>query len=159
MSEIILCYPVVYTLLHQRIAHELFKLGIPVLPRTITEMARSQTGINAHPGAQIEECFSIDHGAGTVMGQTAIIGNHVCPYQGVTLGAKSSTLDEEGLLTGLSRHPIIEDYVTIYSNASILGRITVGRGSTIGSGTRFTHSIPPNFKISQSRVEEKFTKI
>ena len=105
------------------------------------------------------EYFSIDHGTGIVVGQTAIIGNHVRLYQGVTLGAKSFTLDEEGLPIDLPRHPIIEDYVTIYSNASILGRITIGRGSIIGGNIWLTHSVPPNSKISQSRVEEKFTEI
>lgn len=155
MSEIIFCYPAVYALLHQRVAHELFELGVPVLPRIITEMAHSQTGIDIHPGAQIGEYFSIDHGTGIVVGQTAIIGNHVRLYQGVTLGAKSFTLDEEGLPIDLPRHPIIEDYVTIYSNASILGRITIGRGSIIGGNIWLTHSVPPNSKISQSRVEEK----
>ena len=149
----------VYALLHQRVAHELFELGVPVLPRIITEMAHSQTGIDIHPGAQIGEYFSIDHGTGIVVGQTAIIGNHVRLYQGVTLGAKSFTLDEEGLPIDLPRHPIIEDYVTIYSNASILGRITIGRGSIIGGNIWLTHSVPPNSKISQSRVEEKFTEI
>ena len=142
-----------------RVAHELFELGVPVLPRIITEMAHSQTGIDIHPGAQIGEYFSIDHGTGIVVGQTAIIGNHVRLYQGVTLGAKSFTLDEEGLPIDLPRHPIIEDYVTIYSNASILGRITIGRGSIIGGNIWLTHSVPPNSKISQSRVEEKFTEI
>ena len=135
VSEIIFCYPAVYALLHQRVAHELFELGVPVLPRIITEMAHSQTGIDIH------------------------IGNHVRLYQGVTLGAKSFTLDEEGLPIDLPRHPIIEDYVTIYSNASILGRITIGRGSIIGGNIWLTHSVPPNSKISQSRVEEKFTEI
>ena len=103
VSEIIFCYPAVYALLHQRVAHELFELGVPVLPRIITEMAHSQTGIDIHPGAQIGEYFSIDHGTGIVVGQTAIIGNHVRLYQGVTLGAKSFTLDEEGLPIDLPR--------------------------------------------------------
>ena len=134
VSEIIFCYPAVYALLHQRVAHELFELGVPVLPRIITEMAHSQTGIDIHPGAQIGEYFSIDHGTGIVV-------------------------DEEGLPIDLPRHPIIEDYVTIYSNASILGRITIGRGSIIGGNIWLTHSVPPNSKISQSRVEEKFTEI
>ena len=155
-SEIILCYPAVYALLHQRVAHELFELGVPVLPRIITEMAHSQTGIDIHPGAQIGEYFSIDHGTGIVVGQTAIIGNHVRLYQGVTLGAKSFTLDEEGLPLAVPRHPIIEDYVTIYSNASILGRITIGHGSVIGGNIWLTHSVPPNSKELQTRaVEDK----
>ena len=148
-SEIIFCYPAIHAILYQRVAHELLKLGVPVIPRIITEMAHSDTGIDIHPGAQIGEYFSIDHGTGVVIGQTAIIGNHVRLYQGVTLGAKSFTLD-------VPRHPIIEDYVTIYSNASILGRITIGHGSVIGGNIWLTHSVPPNSKVLQTRaVEDK----
>ena len=156
LSEIIFCYPAVHAILHQRVAHELLKLGVPVLPRIITEMAHSETGIDIHPGAQIGEYFSIDHGTGIVVGQTPIIGNHVRLYQGVTLGAKNFTLDEEGLPIDVPRHPIIEDYVTIYSNASILGRITIGKGSVIGGNIWLTHSVPPNSKVLQTRaVEDK----
>ena len=156
LSEIIFCYPAVHAILHQRVAHELLKLGVPVLPRIITEMAHSETGIDIHPGAQIGEYFSIDHGTGIVVGQTAIICNHVRLYQGVTLGAKNFTLDEEGLPIDVPRHPIIEDYVTIYSNASILGRITIGKGSVIGGNIWLTHSVPPNSKVLQTRaVEDK----
>ena len=156
LSEIIFCYPAVHAILHQRVAHELLKLGVPVLPRIITEMAHSETGIDLHPGAQSGEYFSIDHGTGIVVGQTAIIGNHVRLYQGVTLGAKNFTLDEEGLPIDVPRHPIIEDYVTIYSNASILGRITIGKGSVIGGNIWLTHSVPPNSKVLQTRaVEDK----
>ena len=156
LSEIIFCYPAVHAILHQRVAHELLKLGVPVLPSIITEMAHSETGIDIHPGAQIGEYFSIDHGTGIVVGQTAIIGNHVRLYQGVTLGAKNFTLDEEGLPIDVPRHPIIEDYVTIYSNASILGRITIGKGSVIGGNIWLTHSVPPNSKVLQTRaVEDK----
>ncbi len=154
VSEIIFCYPAIRALLHQRVAHELYKLEVPVIPRIITEMAHSQTGIDIHPGARIGEYFSIDHGTGVVIGQTAIIGNHVRLYQGVTLGAKSFTLDEEGLPMDIPRHPIIEDYVTIYSNASILGRITIGRGSVIGGNIWLTHSVPPDSKITQTRATE-----
>lgn len=154
VSEIIFCYPAVSAILHQRVAHELLKLGVPVLPRIITEMAHSRTGIDIHPGAEIGEYFSIDHGTGVVVGQTAIIGNHVRLYQGVTLGAKSFVLDEEGLPVDVPRHPIIEDYVTIYSNASILGRITIGRGSVIGGNIWLTHSVPPNSKVLQTRAVE-----
>ena len=149
-------YSVYDKFLYQRVAHELLKLGVPVIPRIITEMAHSDTGIDIHPGAQIGEYFSIDHGTGVVIGQTAIIGNHVRLYQGVTLGAKSFTLDEEGLPLDVPRHPIIEDYVTIYSNASILGRITIGHGSVIGGNIWLTHSVPPNSKVLQTRaVEDK----
>ena len=155
-SEIIFCYPAIHAILHQRVAHELLKLQVPVIPRIITEMAHSDTGIDIHPGAQIGEYFSIDHGTGVVIGQTAIIGNHVRLYQGVTLGAKNFTLDEKGLPMDIPRHPIIEDYVTIYSNASVLGRITIGEGSVIGGNIWLTHSVPPHSKILQTRaVEDK----
>lgn len=153
-SEIIFCYPGVYAIFHQRIAHELYQLGVPVIPRIITEMAHSLTGIDIHPGAQIGEYFSIDHGTGIVIGQTAIIGNHVRLYQGVTLGAKNFTLDEQGLPMDLPRHPILEDEVIVYSNASILGRITIGKGSVIGGNIWLTHSVPPYSKLTQSRVNE-----
>lgn len=156
VSEVIFCYPAVHAILHQRVAYELLKLGVPVIPRIITEMAHSDTGIDIHPGAQIGEFFSIDHGTGVVIGQTTIIGNHVRLYQGVTLGAKSFTLDEEGLPLDIPRHPIIEDCVTIYSNASILGRITIGKGSVIGGNIWLTYSVPPNSKVLQTRaVEDK----
>ncbi|MDH6306337.1 serine O-acetyltransferase [Parabacteroides sp. PF5-5] len=156
VSEVIFCYPAVQAILCQRTAHILFKLGVPVLPRIITEMAHSETGIDIHPGAQIGEYFSIDHGTGVVIGQTAIIGNHVRLYQGVTLGAKSFTYDDEGLPIDVPRHPIIEDYVTIYSNTSVLGRITIGQGSVIGGNIWLTHDVPPNSKILQTRaIEEK----
>lgn len=156
VSEVIFCYPAVHAILHQRVAYELLKLSVPVIPRIITEMAHSDTGIDIHPGAQIGEFFSIDHGTGVVIGQTTIIGNHVRLYQGVTLGAKSFTLDEEGLPLDIPRHPIIEDCVTIYSNASILGRITIGKGSVIGGNIWLTYSVPPNSKVLQTRaVEDK----
>ena len=141
-------------MLYQRVAHELYKLGIPVLPRMITEVAHSKTGIDIHPGAEIGEYFAIDHGTGVVIGQTAIIGNHVRLYQGVTLGAKSFVLDDNGLPIDVPRHPIIEDNVTIYSNTSVLGRITIGEGSVIGGNIWLTHSVPPHLKILQSRVVE-----
>ena len=154
VSEIIFCYPAITALLHQRVAHALFQLHVPVIPRIITEMAHSATGIDIHPGAEIGEYFSIDHGTGVVVGQTAIIGNHVRLYQGVTLGAKSFMLDDDGLPIDVPRHPIVEDYVTIYSNASVLGRITIGRGSVIGGNIWLTHSVPPNSKVLQTRASE-----
>ncbi len=153
-SEVIFCYPAIFTMLYQRVAHVLYQLEIPVLPRMITEMAHSKTGIDIHPGAEIGEYFAIDHGTGVVIGQTAVIGSHVRLYQGVTLGAKSFTLDEDGLPMDVPRHPIIEDDVTIYSNTSVLGRITIGRGSVIGGNIWLTHSIPPYSKLTQSRVVE-----
>ncbi len=149
LSEIIFCYPSLQALLHHRVAHALLNLGVPVIPRIISEMAHSATGIDIHPGAQIGEYFAIDHGTGVVIGQTAIIGNHVQLYQGVTLGAKSFTLDEQGLPLDVPRHPILEDYVTVYSNASILGRITIGAGSVIGGNIWLTYSVPPGSKVVQ----------
>jgi serine O-acetyltransferase len=150
VSEVIFCYPAAVAILHQRVAHVLFKLDVPVLPRMITEMAHSLTGIDIHPGAEIGEYFSIDHGTGTVIGQTTIIGNHVRLYQGVTLGAKSFKYDDDGLPVDTPRHPIIEDNVIIYSNTSVLGRITVGRNSVIGGNIWLTYDVPPNSKILQS---------
>jgi len=125
------------------------------LPRFITEMAHSETGIDIHPGARIGRYFSIDHGTGVVIGQTAIIGNHVRLYQGVTLGAKRFMFDEKGLPVDIPRHPIIEDNVTIYSNTSVLGRITIGEGSVIGGNIWLTHSVPPNSQILQPLAIEE----
>ena len=115
-GEVIFCYPVMNTMTHYRIAHKLHELRIPVIPRIITELAHSKTGIDIHPGAQIGEYFAIDHGTGVVIGETCIIGNHVTLYQGVTLGAKSFKYDENGNMLNVPRHPIIEDNVTVYSN-------------------------------------------
>lgn len=155
-SEIIFCYPAILAFFHQRVAHELLLLGVPVLPRIITEIAHTLTGIDIHPGAQIGEYFSIDHGTGVVVGETTIIGSHVRLYQGVTLGAKSFKLDENGLPVNIPRHPIIEDNVTIYSNSSILGRITIGHDSVIGGNIWLTHDVPPYSKILQTHaVEDK----
>lgn len=151
-GEVIFCYPVVNTMTHYRIAHKLHELKVPVIPRIITEQAHSKTGIDIHPGAQIGDYFSIDHGTGVVIGETAIIGNHVTLYQGVTLGAKSFKYDEQGNMLNVPRHPIIEDHVTIYSNASILGRITIGHDSIIGGNIWLTHSVPPNSRILQSKA-------
>ena len=117
-------------------------------------MAHSDTGIDIHPGAQIGEYFSIDHGSGIVIGETTIIGNHVRLYQGVTLGAKSFVLDENGLPLNIPRHPIIEDHVTIYSNTSVLGRIKIGHNSIIGGNIWLTHDVPPNSKVLQTRAIE-----
>ena len=151
-GEVIFCYPVVNTMTHYRIAHRLHKMKVPVIPRIITEQAHSKTGIDIHPGAQIGEYFSIDHGTGVVIGETCIIGNHVTLYQGVTLGAKSFKYDEQGNMLNVPRHPIIEDNVTIYSNASVLGRITIGHDSTIGGNIWLTHSVPPYSRILQSKA-------
>ena len=151
-GEVIFCYPVVNTMTHYRIAHKLHQLGVPVIPRIITEQAHSKTGIDIHPGAQIGEYFAIDHGTGVVIGETCIIGNHVTLYQGVTLGAKSFKYDEQGNILNVPRHPIIEDYVTVYSNASILGRITIGHHSIVGGNLWVTHDIMPYSRLQQSKA-------
>jgi len=156
-GEIIFCYPIVQVMLHYRVAHALLKLGVPVLPRIITEMAHSKTGIDIHPGAQIGEYFSIDHGTGVVIGETCIIGNHVTLYQGVTLGAKKFTYNENGTPVNTPRHPIIEDNVTIYSNSSILGRITIGHDTIVGGNIWLTESVRPYSKVVQQKaVSETF---
>lgn len=157
-GEVIFCYPVINAMTHYRMAHELHLMGVPVIPRIMTELAHSITGIDIHPGATIGEYFSIDHGTGVVIGETTIIGDHVALYQGVTLGAKSFRYDENGNMINCPRHPIIEDHVTIYSNSSILGRITIGHDSVIGGNIWLTHSVPPGSKILQSKaVDVSFT--
>jgi len=151
-GEVIYCYPVMNTMTHYRIAHVLHQMQVPVIPRIITEQAHSKTGIDIHPGAQIGEHFAIDHGTGVVIGETTIIGNHVTLYQGVTLGAKSFRYDEHGNMLNIPRHPIIEDHVTVYSNASILGRITIGHHSVIGGNIWVTNDVPPYSRIQQSKA-------
>ncbi len=153
-AEIIFCYPAMKALLNHRVAHEMLLLEIPLIPRIISEIAHAETGIDIHPQAQIGEYFSIDHGTGVVIGQTTIIGNHVRLYQGVTLGAKSFALDDDGNPVDIPRHPIIEDHVTIYSNSSILGRITIGKGTTVGGNIWLTHSVKPYSKIVQTKAVE-----
>lgn len=157
-AEVIFCYPSIKAMLHYRFANMLHTLGVPLLPRIITETAHSETGIDIHPGASIGEYFSIDHGTGVVIGETCVIGRHVTIYQGVTLGAKNFSLDSEGHPVNVPRHPIIEDNVTIYSNASVLGRITIGHDSTIGGNVWVTHDLPPYSRILQSQARtETFT--
>lgn len=151
-GEVIYCYPVVNAMTHYRIAHELHLMQVPVIPRIITEQAHSRTGIDIHPGAKIGEYFSIDHGTGVVIGETTVIGHHVTLYQGVTLGAKNFKYDTEGNMLNVPRHPILEDNVTVYSNASILGRITIGHDSVVGGNIWLTHSIPPHSRILQSKA-------
>ncbi len=155
MGEIIYCYPTIRVLINHRIAHELLMMGIPLIPRIISEMAHSETGIDIHPGAQIGESFMIDHGTGVVLGETCVIGKGVKLYQGVTLGAKSFPLDENGNpIKGIPRHPVVEDGVVIYAGATILGRITVGANSVIGGNVWLTQSIPPNSMITQKKAKE-----
>lgn len=152
IGEVIYCFPAIKAILNYRVAHELFLLNVPIIPRIITEMAHSETGIDIHPGAQIGKYFSIDHGTGVVVGETTIIGDNVKIYQGVTLGAKSFPLDEDGkTVKGTPRHPIIEDNVIIYSNATILGRITIGSNSTVGGNIWVTNDLPPNSKVVQQK--------
>jgi serine O-acetyltransferase len=150
-GETIFCYPGIFAITNHRIAHELYKLEVPVIPRILSENAHSVTGIDIHPGAKIGKSFFIDHGTGVVIGETAIIGNRVRLYQGVTLGAKSFPLDEKGNpLKGIDRHPVIEDDVIIYAGATILGRITIGARSVIGGNVWLTQSVPPDSSITQN---------
>jgi serine O-acetyltransferase len=154
-DEVIFCYPGLLAITNYRLAHELRLLDVPIIPRMITEAAHSATGIDINPGAAIGEQFFIDHGTGIVIGETSIIGNRVRIYQGVTLGAKSFQLDGEGNpVRGIDRHPIVEDDVTIYSGATILGRVTIGRGSVIGGNVWLVHSVPPGSRITQAQTRE-----
>ncbi|MDD5305728.1 MAG: serine acetyltransferase [Deltaproteobacteria bacterium] len=150
-DEAIFCYPGVLALTSYRLAHELHLLGVPLIPRIMTEHAHSITGIDIHPGATIGERFFIDHGTGVVIGETTEIGRNVRIYQGVTLGAKSFPLDENGRpIKGMRRHPIVEDDVIIYSGATILGRVTIGRGSVIGGNVWLTHGVAPGSRLAQA---------
>ena len=154
-GEIISCYPIIKALSNYRIAHELLLLGVPLIPRIITEMAHSETGIDIHPAARIGHHFTIDHGTGVVIGATCIIGNHVKLYQGVTLGAKSFPLDEDGKpIKGIPRHPILEDNVIVYSNATILGRITIGKDATVGGNIWVTEDVPAGARIVQTKAKK-----
>jgi len=149
--EALYAFPGIFAVTRHRIANILYHLDVPLLPRLIAENAHHRTGIDIHPGATIGREFFIDHGTGIVIGETAIVGNRVTLYQGVTLGAKSFPVDAEGrLVKGLPRHPIIEDDVTIYASATVLGRVTVGRGSVIGGNVWLTHSVPPNSRVAQA---------
>lgn len=150
IDEVILCYPGIKAITYHRIAHLLYNENVPVIPRIIAEIAHTQTGIDIHPGAKIGEKFFIDHGTGIVIGETCEIGNNVRIYQGVTLGAKSFSLDSQGKpIKGVPRHPIVEDDVIIYAGATILGRVRIGRGSIIGSNVTVTQDVPPGSKIVQ----------
>ena len=157
MQEVILCYPVVKVMVHYRTAHQLHLQGVPIIPRVITEMAHSATGIDIHPAAQIGEHFCIDHGTGVVIGATSVIGNHVMLYQGVTLGAKNFSYDANGVPIDMPRHPILEDYVTVYSNTSILGRVRIGHHTIVGGNVWLPHDVPPRSRVLQSRaIEDPF---
>ena len=151
VDEVLLCYPGVHAMVSHRIAHELYKLGVPIIARVIAELSHSHTGIDLHPGATIGPGCFIDHGTGVVIGETAIIGNNVRIYQAVTLGAKSFPSDEHGNLhKGHARHPIVEDDVVIYAGATILGRVTIGKGSVIGGNVWLTSTVPAGSMISQA---------
>ena len=147
----LLCYPGVLAMIHHRIAHQFYKQGLHLLARMSSELAHSRTGIDIHPGAQIGSCFFIDHGTGVVIGETAIIGQRVRIYQAVTLGAKRFPTDESGKLEkGLPRHPIVEDDVVIYAGATILGRVTLGKGCTIGGNVWLINDVPPGAHVTQA---------
>lgn len=153
INEVIFCYPGFRAIGNYRIAHQLYKLGVPFIPRMITEMAHSETGIDIHPGAQIGHYFSIDHGTGTVIGETSVIGNNVRIFQGVSLAGEKLPPDENGnAIRGVPRHPILEDNVTVYSNATLLGKIRVGKGATICGNVWITGDVPPGAVITQNKV-------
>lgn len=151
VDEVLLCYPGVLAIIHHRLAHTLYQLDVPLLARIVAELAHSLTGIDIHPGAEIGSGFFIDHGTGVVIGETAVIGERVRIYQAVTLGAKTFPTDDKGhLQKGLPRHPIVEDEVVIYAGATVLGRITIGKGSTIGGNVWLTRSVPAGSSITQA---------
>ncbi|MFB9244175.1 serine acetyltransferase [Massilia antarctica] len=153
VAEIMLCYPGTIAILYYRFAHCLHQLGVPFLARLVSDIGHSLTGIDIHPGARIGASFFIDHGTGVVIGETAIIGQRVRLYQAVTLGAKRFPADENGtLIKGVARHPIVEDDVVIYAGATILGRITIGAGSTIGGNVWLTDSVAPGSTVSQAQM-------
>ena len=146
-GEIISCYPVIKAITNYRIAHVLHELGVPLIPRMMTELAHSETGIDINPEATIGKHFTIDHGTGVVIGATCIIGDNVKLYQGVTLGAKSFPLDKDGNpIKGIPRHPILENDVIVYANATILGRITIGEGCVVGANVWVTKDMKPKTK-------------
>ena len=155
VDEVLLCYPGVLAMIHHRLAHPLYRLGLPLLARIVAELAHGQTGIDIHPGAQIGPSFFIDHGTGVVIGETAVIGQRVRLYQAVTLGAKRFPTDAAGnLQKGLPRHPVVEDDVVIYAGATVLGRVTLGRGATIGGNVWLTHDVPPGGNVTQAVSRE-----
>jgi len=149
IAEVLVCYPGIHAMMHHRIAHSLHRLGVPFLARVISELGRAETGIDIHPAASIGGGFFIDHGTGVVIGETTIIGDNVRMYQHVTLGAKKL----DGVPKGMPRHPIVEDDVVLYSGATVLGRITIGRSSVIGGGVWGTHDLPPGSFVTQARTQ------
>ena len=155
VDEVLLCYPGILAMIHHRLAHRLYGLGLPLLARIVAELAHAETGIDIHPGAQIGAGFFIDHGTGVVIGETAVIGERVRLYQAVTLGAKRFPTNADGSLQkGLPRHPILEDDVVIYAGATLLGRITVGKGAVIGGYVWLTADVPPGARVAQAASRE-----
>lgn len=156
VDEVLLCYPGILAMIHHRVAHRLYELGVPLLARIVAELAHAATGIDIHPGASIDEGCFIDHGTGVVIGETAVIGKRVRLYQAVTLGAKNFPTDEEGNpVKGLPRHPIVEDEVVIYAGATVLGRVTLGKGASIGGNVWVTHDVPAGAHITQARSQHE----
>jgi len=154
-EEVIYCYPGIKAIANYRLAHAMVMLDVPIIPRMISEQAHSETGIDIHPAASIGRAFTIDHGTGVVIGATSVIGDNVKIYQGVTLGAKSFDMDPDGNpIKGLPRHPIIGNNVVIYSNATILGRITIGDGAVIGGNLWVTTDVPPGEKVLQAKRQQ-----
>ena len=150
IGDIICCYPSLKAITYHRIAHKLYELQVPLLPRIISEIAHSETGIDIHPAARIGESFFIDHGTGVVIGATCIIGSRVKLYQGVTLGAKSFPKADDGsLIKGIERHPIIGDNVIVYSNTTLLGRINIGEFARIGANMWITEDVPAGQSLSR----------
>ncbi len=157
-SEIIFCYPGFRAIVNYRIAHQLYLLQVPFIPRMIAEMAHSETGIDIHPGAKIGHHFSIDHGTGTVIGETSVIGNYVRIFQGVSLAGEKLPKDEHGnTIRGVARHPVLEDHVTIYSNSTLLGRIHIGKGATIFGNIWLTEDVPQGAFITQNKAKHNNT--
>ena len=155
-GETVFCYPFLWTMIHHRIAHVLYRLGVPLIPRIISEMAHSRTGIDIHPGAQIGEHFFIDHGTGVVVGETTIIGRSCRIYQGVTLGALSFPKNDDGtLVKGILRHPVLGDHVTVYAGATLLGRITIGDGAVIGGNVWVTTDVAPHTFLTQEKARRE----
>ncbi|WP_334186195.1 serine O-acetyltransferase EpsC [Novosphingobium sp.] len=157
LDEVLICYPGLLAIIHHRLAHVLLGLGAPLVARILSEIAHGSTGIDIHPAARIGRGFFIDHGTGVVVGETAIVGDNVRLYQGVTLGAKDAAARDSGESAGAivraqPRHPIVEDDVVIYAAATILGRVTIGKGSEIGGNVWLTHSVPPYSRVSQARA-------
>lgn len=156
IDEAIFCYPGLAAITLHRLAHELYRLEVPLIPRIVAEIAHADTGVDIHPGAEVGGSFFIDHGTGVVVGETTRIGERVRLYQGVTLGAKSFPLDDDGHPTkGAPRHPIVEDDVVVYAGATVLGRIRIGAGSTIGGNVWLTRSVPPSSRVTQAQARSE----